>query len=334
MILENSCPELSLSLETCPFNRGQAKMEENPEKSEKISDNLDKTFNFVDICAGVHQPLYPFFFSLMRKKLINSHEFTVYQAIFHEAFFLKSGLLQFKLSNKDIQEKTGLSKYLVAASLVKLERLRLIKVPPVRNGLPAKIKLNLVALRKYNKKYQSNHLPGTSQTSSQVPGKPFSDLSNGLTGTSQTISPHLLSKVLKVSLLHENKFFEHSRRSLFKADLIRLVQEGVDIDAVASFLKTCDFAQMKSFYAVISSKRASIEQAHREIQNLKDKNEDASRIQNTPEIQSRIDEVQFKTPECMGKPRNWKDAFKVKSEGKNLLQRVEYSNFLDDVHNL
>lgn len=293
----------------------------NPENSPENSDN---SFSFSDIDAGAFVPSHLFLFDLLEKNTINSTDFTIFLVIFNEAFFKNQGSLLFKLSNPEIRKRTGLSRYPVANALTKLESLDLIKYTIGKNGAPTTIEIRLKTIRKLNKKPHAQKEQGGHAQKEQGVAVTHAQKEQGAMLEKST---HLLTKLLKVSLSHENKFFQQSRRNAFKSDLKRLVAEGFDIDAIASFLETCDFERVKSFYGVIKSKKDSLGQIHEEFLNQKTENEAAERRRLSDRVESTMPEIVFRTPDAIANPNKIGNAFKGKIEPKNLMRSIDLSDF-------
>ncbi len=291
---------------------------------DKISENPDKAFSFSDINAGRHIPLHSFWFDLLEKKEINLTDFGIYQVLFNESFYVNSGLIEFKMSNRDIRLRTGLSQKPIDKALSKLQGLGLIKCIIGKNGQPTMIRIKLDALRKLNKKHLSQNDLGTSGEMTEVD----KNLSQKDLGTSVKMTDHLYTKVLKVSLSHENKFFDQNRRKKLRKDIFRIAKEGTDIDAIASFLESCDFERVNSFYAIWNSEKESFLELY---EKEKSENEIADRdLSYYPETPN-LSEVKFESPSLIDDQGYFKTAFKGESSDDSMMRSIAYTDLVSDI---
>lgn len=285
----------------------------------------DLTFSFKDLNAGAHVPSHLFLFELLEKNEITASSFSVFMVIFKVAFFERQGLLEFPLSNPEIRKRTGLGRYQVVNALQNLQDQKLIKCTIGKNGLATTVKINVTQLRKLNKKDPANNEQGDHAKKEQGEGV---DPAKKEQGTMLKSSTHLYNKLLKVSSSHENKFYDSKKRNIFKTDLERLVNEGFNIDAIASFLETriSDFDRIQSFYGVIKSQKDSLSQIHEDFQNLKTKNELAERQRIDGLRAANQDEVSFKTPSSMTNWKKPKTLLKGESGPKDFMHNVGFQN--------
>jgi hypothetical protein len=306
-------------------------MVKKPKNTVIISDFSQFSFNFNDINAGIFVPSYIFLYDFLKKRIINLTDFGIFQILMKVAYIDKKGELSFKMSNADIRELCGSSKQPVMNALLNLEGLGLIRSSPAMKGLASTIKISLETLRFHNKKYMSQKELGTCPEKGKVPNNDTGDMSQNETGTYPESGEHLYTKVLKVSLCFENRFYDQERRNKLRSDLMRLAKKGFDMDAVASFLEVNSLEGINSFYAVISAKKDQLAEIHAEVQKLKAKKEAASRGYSTPEIPSNLPEIRFKLPALWEVPDPDKDASKMKFESFGVMRGVDFSNYLDDV---